>query len=96
VKRTSKGYLLFAVITLLLFTSAVHVPSSRADLSAVGPGGDGNVTLDDVAYVLEAMMSGQYDPRADLNKDGKVDRQDLDIIMELYQKSTGQQAGPTN
>ena len=50
------------------------------------------MTLDDVGIVLEAMTSSQHDPRADANGDGKVDKEDLDIVMNAFEKSTGQKA----
>ncbi len=94
VKRTSKKSFFLIAAALLLFSPPAHVTFCAAAQPSVGGDldGDGNVTLDDVGIVLEAMTSGQHDPRADINGDGKVDKEDLDIVMNAFEKSTGQKA----
>jgi len=83
--------------TLLLIASPAYLPFSEDDQQSLAWGGnvgaDGNATMNDVIIVLEAMTSGQYNPKADINRDGRVDQEDLDIIMGNLDKSSGQKAG---
>ena len=94
-KRTSENFLFLILTAFLSFLSPAYAPfCAAAEQPVTGDlDGDGNVTLDDVAIVLEAMTSGQYDPRADISRNGKVDQEDLDTIHRIFEKSTGQKAG---
>ena len=94
-KRTSENILFLILAAFLSFVSPASAPFCAAAEQPVAGDldGDGNVTLDDVAIVLEAMTSGQDDPRADINRDGKIDQEDLDTIHRVFEKSTGQKAG---
>ena len=45
--------------------------------------GDGHVDDDDVAAIVQLIMTGQYDEKADLNDDDTVDAADLVLLLKL-------------
>ena len=45
--------------------------------------GDGHVTEEDVTAIVQLIMTGQNDEKADLHKDGKVDAVDLVLLINM-------------
>lgn len=82
-----------------------HTDESTVDLGAIpygekwvmtaGPYGeadinlDGNITLSDVAKVVYAFTSGEYNDRADLDYNGIVDENDIEIMLDIYNVNGG-------
>lgn len=52
----------------------------------------GTVTFDDLDEALSAIIEGRYDPGYDVNKDGKLDMQDLEILSKAYEQTPEGQA----
>ena len=50
---------------------------------------DGIVSLSDVAAVAYSVNSDEYNHRADLDYNGKVDENDVDIILGIYERNGG-------
>lgn len=52
----------------------------------------GTVTFDDLDAALSAIIEGRYDPGYDVNKDGRLDMQDIEILSEAYEQTPEGQA----
>jgi hypothetical protein len=52
----------------------------------------GTVTFDDLEAALSAIIEGRYDPGYDVNKDGKLDMYDLEILNKAYEQTPEGQA----
>lgn len=50
---------------------------------------DGIVSLSDVAAVAYSVNSDEYNHRADMDYNGKVDEKDVDIILGIYERNGG-------
>ena len=47
--------------------------------------GEGEVDDSDIAAIIQLIMTGQYDEKADLNKDNKVDAADLVLLINMVE-----------
>jgi hypothetical protein len=91
-RQTGSSRLVILLMILLLVLSPAFLSAPRccaADQTVTADvNGDGQVTLDDMAWVLDLIVAEGYDPKADLNGDGKVDLKDLDLVDAAYRKSS--------
>lgn len=61
-------------------------PYKEADIDL-----DGQVTLSDISKLAFSVNSNEYVLRADLDHNGKVEQNDLDIMLEIYTRNGGAQ-----
>ena len=90
VKLKSMKWLLIPVLAacgflLLPYPAAAQNTAPQRDVAADVE--KGTPTMEDIEIVLEAVVAGQYSPELDLNKDGKVDIKDVEIVTEAFEKT---------
>lgn len=79
----------FLLQTMLLLWAAVLLTGCAglfSEQNRPDPAGKQQPALTTIEHVLLAIERGQYDPQVDLNQDGVIDLNDLDLAMEDYEQ----------